>query len=609
LLNWSYNGQCLPFILYWEMYSNYNPGGGTNFCLIDYQDNKVESWYLQHYFINDARLFVGQFKETHGRLPTDTEFTALVSPLLNQPLSAPVELAVTNRSAMVTSNTAATVSGTLAQGIYGDNEAGVWVFYGRHDGGTVSGNWEGSRFAGVNTNFNPRTFAVTLDHLVPDTNYFFRYYAATATTSAWAQASSQFSTTTLAAADYGSRLKIFFSGYNGAETLTGFPVLVKLSTNLPGFSYRQFASPGGGDLRFTDAGGQVLIPHEIDEWNTNGTSSIWVNVPAIQPQPSTNNFIWAYWGNPAATNPPTYSTNGAVWPGYDLVWHLKEGGFPFADSTLQYPALTGTGPASTAGEIGRGCAFNGSSQFLNAGPVGLGNAFTLSAWVKLDLAASNIQTIWANKTSGWNSAGFALYANSYKTTDGTLILETGDGVNGLDASTATGVVTAGQWHQVTAAVDEAAGTARLYVDGTDCTSSATIVADFPNQSAVNLGRFTNSTYYCNGVLDEARIRSGVESSSQIWADWATAAENAAFETYSVVSRQLPALTIGAGGNGGTFLTWPGSGVGFALYTSTNLASSAGWTPATNEPLFTNNQWQIALPAANPGICFYRLQSQ
>src|ERR1035437_8221794 len=84
LLGWNWNGKCLPFLLFWEMYSNYNPNGATNYCLIDYTNSKVPSWYLQHYFFNSARLLTAQFKETNGRLPTDTEFSALTIPLLNQ---------------------------------------------------------------------------------------------------------------------------------------------------------------------------------------------------------------------------------------------------------------------------------------------------------------------------------------------------------------------------------------------------------------------------------------------------------------------------------------------------------------------------------------------
>ena len=107
-----------------------------------------------------------------------------------------------------------------------------------------------------------------------------------------------------------------------------------LSIGVPGFSYPQFASPTGGDLRFTDASGSSVIPHEIDEWNTNAVSSVWVNVPQIS---GPGDYIWAYWGNPLATNPPAWTTNGSVWSAnHDLVWHLKETGLPYADSAQQH---------------------------------------------------------------------------------------------------------------------------------------------------------------------------------------------------------------------------------------------------------------------------------
>jgi hypothetical protein len=604
LLNWNSTGGALRFILYWEMYSNFNPGGGTNYSLIDYQDNKTASWYLHNYFYNDARLRVAQFKETNGRLPTDAEFVSLVSPLLNQPIPAPVALGVTNVGFTMTSTNTANVSGVMAQGVYGDDEAAVWVVWGRQDGGTSFGAWENSRLLGINAHFNPTTYTVALTNLAPNTNYFFRFFAINAHGSAFS-ASSSVSTATLNPADFGSHLKISFTGYNRGEPLTNFPLLVNLSTNLPGFSYSQFASPVGGDLRFTDAGGLMPIPHEIDEWNTKGTSIAWVNVPVLA---GTNDYIWAYWGNPGATNPPVWTTNGLVWPNHDLVWHLKETTLPFADSAQQNPALSGNAPASTTGLIGHGSAFNGSSHFLNAGAINLGTAFTLSAWVKVDPSASSIQTIWANKPGGWNSAGFALYVNSYNTSDEKLILETGDGVNGLNASTAGTVVTPGVWHRVTAVVDETAGNARLYVDGTDYTQASTIDNAFPNQSGVNLGRFTNSAFYFKGMMDEVRIESGKRSSNWVWAAWMNVVSNTSLANYSGIAQAAPALAIGGSGDGGTLLTWPASGVGFALYSATNLVS-ANWMLATNQPVLTNNQWQISLPPETASGHYYRLQSK
>jgi hypothetical protein len=609
LLGWSTNGKCLPFLLFWEMYSNYNPNGATNFCLIDYADNQVPSWYLQHYFFNAARLLTAQFKETNGRLPTDTEFSSMTMPLLNQPLAAPVSLALTGAGASLVNSNSATLSATLTQGIYGDSEAGLWVYYGRNDGGTNFGSWEAGRYVGLNTNFNPATFSVALSGLTPQTNYFFRFYAANAATNAWAQTSSQFSTVSVNPANFGSQLKIYFGGYNRGETLTNFPVLVNLSTNVPGFSYCQFASPSGGDLRFADAGGTAPIPFEIDEWNTNGVSSIWVDVPSIA---STNDFILAYWGNPLATSLPTTSTDGAAWPNFDVVWHLKENGFSYADSTLQYPALSGVAPVVTNGIIGHGEWFNGSTTFLNAGTVtNLNNSFTLSAWVNVATNTGNIQTIWANQKGGFGSAGFSLFVNAYNTANGALLLDTGDGTNGSELSTAAGVVGFGRWHLVTVAINRAGGTASFYVDGAPVpiVSGNPVVQDFVNNADLNFGRFTNSALYFTGALDEARIQSGVQSSNWIWTSWATVASNSALQNYSPVTQQPPALTIGVGVGNGTILSWPGNGVGFALYTTTNLSAPVVWNLATNQPMLTSNQWQITLQAGGGNVCFYRLESQ
>ena len=350
LLSWSPR-----FILFWQMYDN----EGRAYWLIDSNHVQTPCYFLHQRLINSARLSAARFKETNSRLPNDAEFSALLSPLLNQPLPAPVSLTVSNSNFVPLDATSARVNGSLVQGIYGDDLATVFVFWGRQDGGPVRGNWEQSANLGVNTSFNPATFSLVLTNLAPKTNYWFRFYATNATGEAWAPASTQITTDVLNPQDFGSRLKIAFPGYTRAEALLNIPLLVVLSTNRAGFSYRQFASRTGGDLRFTDATGSWAIPHEIEDWNTNGFSSVWVRVPQLS---GSSDFIWAYWGNPAETNPPAYCTNGAVWSqNFELVWHLKETTFPFADSTRKHPALPGDAPVSTAaGFIGRGALFNGA---------------------------------------------------------------------------------------------------------------------------------------------------------------------------------------------------------------------------------------------------------
>ncbi|HSY43084.1 MAG TPA: DUF2341 domain-containing protein [Candidatus Acidoferrum sp.] len=608
LMNWNNNGQCLPFILMWEMYSNFNANGDTNYCLINYLDQKVPAWYLHDYFINDAKMLVAQYDETYGELPTDTQFVSLVSSLFNQPLPAPVPLTVANAGATVLTGTSASVSGTLAQGIYGDNEAVVWVYYGTQDGGTTFSAWQHAQYVGMNTNFNPATFTATLSELVSQTNYFFRFYGQNLSTNVWAPASSQFSTVTVNPSSYGSRMQISFPGYNRGEALTNFPALVTFSTNLPGFSYKQFASPNAGDLRFTDGSGYTLIPYEINQWNTNGTSTVWVNVPSL----SADTSIWAYWGNSAATNAPYYTTNGAAWPNYDLVWHLEQSGFPYADSTLNYPALVGVAPAQAKGIVGNGQTFNGTSSYLDAGTVAnLNNAFTLSAWVNISPSVNNIQVLWSSQKGGYASPGFALFVNAYNTANGAVLLDAGDGSNGSELATAAGAVGFGQWHLVTAAINRTGGTVAFYVDGSPSpvVSGGPVVNDFINNADLNFGRFTNNYNYFTGGADEARIHSGVDDSNWVWASWATVASNSVLESYSAVTQQEPDLMIGTGGGTGPFLVWPGSSVGFGLVTTTNLAPPVSWTTATNQPFLTNNQWEINLPPSTNSVRFYRIQSQ
>ena len=123
------------------------------------------------------------------RLPSDIEFADLVGPMLSQPLAAPVSLTVSNLPAVVMGmGSSAALAGQLSQGVYGDEQAVVWVFWGRQDGGTARVNWENGRIVGVNTNFNTTTFRTTVEGLTAQTNYYFRFYATNASGEVWAPA-------------------------------------------------------------------------------------------------------------------------------------------------------------------------------------------------------------------------------------------------------------------------------------------------------------------------------------------------------------------------------------------------------------------------------------
>ena len=125
---------------------------------------------------------------------------------------------------------------------------------------------------------------------------------------------------------YSHKFSVTFTGYAGNETLTDFPVLVKVSEGFPtGFSYADCLRAHGGDLHFADADGRLLAS-EVDTWNTNGLSLIWVKVPSL----TASTKITDYYGWESA--PAVASSN--VWAnGYVGVWHMKESGIPLAESS------------------------------------------------------------------------------------------------------------------------------------------------------------------------------------------------------------------------------------------------------------------------------------
>jgi len=131
------------------------------------------------------------------------------------------------------------------------------------------------------------------------------------------------------------------------------------------------------------------------------------------------------------------------------------------------------------------------------------------------------------------------------------------------------------------------------------------VTGFANQADVNLGRFTNSSLYFNGTVDEARIASGTRSSNWVWATWMTVVSNSTFSSYSAVNPR-PTLSIISTPAGPT-LTWPTNAGVFTLFSTTNLTPPATWAPATNVPVQTNGLWQVPLGSNTVGNQFFRLQ--
>ncbi len=132
---------------------------------------------------------------------------------------------------------------------------------------------------------------------------------------------------------YKCSFKIAFPGYTGSTTLEDFPVLIRLSAELNDFDYSKCKAENGGDLRFADSEGN-LLPSEVDTWNPDGESLVWVRVPSL----NATTKIKAYYGcdNPATVNPKDVWSNG-----YAGVWHMDEDIRKQSDSTVNGKTIDG----------------------------------------------------------------------------------------------------------------------------------------------------------------------------------------------------------------------------------------------------------------------------
>ena len=327
-------------------------------------------------------------------------------------------------------------------------------------------------------------------------------------------------------ATWSQTVAIQTAGYAGTTALTDFPLLVRLDpAALSGFAYADLQS-GGRDLRFTDANNTVVLAHEIESWDPNGVSQVWVRVPNL----TSNTVIRAYWGNPAA---PVPAATNQVWDqNFCGVWHLTGS---LADATINANNGTSSGTVSGAGMVGQGRVFDGS-DFIDCGNSDslnvTTNQLTLSAWIN------------PSQLSGNAIIGKSCYATHTNPYYAWILYAVPTGLHcRLDGTTITGgTLTVGQWQHVAATYD--GSYIRLFVNGVQAGSTPkTGNLQATSRNARIGGRDTSPLgEYFYGVLDEVRVSAVARSANWILAERDTVA-NAAFCSFGAVLPTQPKLPL------------------------------------------------------------------
>ena len=205
-----------------------------------------------------------------------------------------------------------------------------------------------------------------------------------------------------------------------SEITTGVPALVKLSeSTIAGFDYDDFSLANGGDMMFVDENG-VAVPHEVDTWDTNGVSLVWVKLPST----ATNTKVFMYYGNGGVSSEKA----AEIWTDYVGIWHLNEANGDAKDSTGHGLTAVPTGANSEADSTGAVCrvgfgrqmaSAKGNKSYLSVADSALldcGNSLTFSGWFKATETFANYsmryvsrKTVYTDK-DGWEAE--ARYSNN-----------------------------------------------------------------------------------------------------------------------------------------------------------------------------------------------------
>jgi len=322
------------------------------------------------------------------------------------------------------------------------------------------------------------------------------------------------------ASDFQFQQRLTFDN-RGRGELHDLPVLVALDPER--FDYAAVRSDGG-DLQFRDADG-ALLPHEIETWDPQGRSSLWVRIPSIDAD-TADDYIWLHYGNPDLARDDRLAES--VWSSYLAVYHMGDGDQEVEDSTAQGLAGVAIGSQSAAGFIGQAHAFDGVDQYVD---LGAGRDFlrdvpgaTLELWARpaahgpgVLLAASNHSTV----AGSYPSRAQALLNPDGTVEGGGRALDEGE----LAAATSADPLTLGAWSWVVVVIDYAGDRVEVHLNGQlagageefglqprspDTTSS---------QAAIGVDEELIHDFF-TGLIDEVRIAGRANSRDWIAAQYA-----------------------------------------------------------------------------------------
>lgn len=402
-------------------------------------------------------------------------------------------------------------------------------------------------------------------------------------------------------AGFAKYVPITLDGYTGKQ-VENFPLLIRIdATKIPGV-YTDVKN-AGADLKFTDSTGTIEYPYEVDVWDSNGTSLVWVKVPSL----TSSAAMRMYYGDSEKTSNPD---SAQVWSGYNGVWHLNAG---LADSVADGTPAVAVSPTTLidAGAIGSGCKI--SSESVTSGSKT--GAVYCPGTASVDYSSGCTVSVWMNNisyTSTWNDqmlvatcsevwekkGGFCIRANTWPNSGKEMMFSNGNCNQKLQNGSAPSLWDNNVWHLLSLVWN--GSTMTVYIDGVAGNSwSGTITnsgepltfGNGSNLDASKIGTEKSACYSWKGGVDECRFTTDVKS-----ADWLRA-------EYLVATTQ-DLLTFGEPqeiSECEVFFSAEGETSGPAPYSVTFTALATGFSGAVTYKWDFNNDGTIDLTTTDATV--------
>lgn len=371
---------------------------------------------------------------------------------------------------------------------------------------------------------------------------------------------------TLGVAQFGKAITFKASGYDGSSELENFPVLVRLSEGIAGFSYSDLGTTSAeaySNLRFADESGENL-DYEIETWDATGTSYVWVSLPSLS---GTDTRFSAYYGADVSYTPPAvYPTNVWTSAGYVAVWHLSERipddywRYIYTDSTGRGSPAHGAQPMASDGQWtiteqataepqANGTPYfstikkGGSRHILATGDVANwdleSTGYSAESWFYVS------EPNWITILAGGTGSGIGTNAISLSKTSRMMTMYTSSDKKASPA------LESNCWHYVTAVwkgTDSANTYSRLYAVTNGSESVVALArpsgnAVNPKDGAYGITGGNNGSGSRNNDADEVRIRIGESSEDWIQANWDTQRVGTDFLEYGAVHNPSDEVAI------------------------------------------------------------------